>query len=166
MVAGGEKVEALGPPGAEDWGQRHLGIGTLVGAGSCADLPADHQVAPAAFGGVVVRRHFRLSHADEEFLDVVLHASAQPGRDGRRVIPVGTAEGQQALLKGKLGGVMLFRGAMCKGCGLAVEMVDGVSPLVQSGILGAEDAQVVDIPQQVGPAALFGAAIGQGLGWW
>ena len=32
----------------------------------------------AALGGVVVRRHVRFGHEDEEFLDVALDAPAQP----------------------------------------------------------------------------------------
>ena len=45
------------------------------------------------------------------------------------------------------------------GFSLAVELVDGVSPLRQPVVLGVECAQVVDVPQQVGPAALLGAII-------
>ena len=37
---------------------------------------------------------------------MVLHASAQPGLGGRWVVQVRTAEGQQALFQGKLGGVI------------------------------------------------------------
>ena len=93
-----------------------------LGACATADFAADHQVAQAAFGGVVVRWHLGLGHEDEEFLeeflDVVLHASAQPGLDGQRVIQEGTAEGQQAFFQDRLGGAALLLCGMGKGRGL------------------------------------------------
>ena len=46
---------------------------------------------------------------------------------------------------------------MCNGRGLAVELVDRVSPLCQPVVLGVADTQIVDVPQRVCPAALFGA---------
>ena len=78
LAAGGEGVQALGAPGAEDGCQRHLALGTTFRPGAPADLAADNQMAPAALGGVVVRRHVRFGHEDEEFLDVALDAPAQP----------------------------------------------------------------------------------------
>ena len=48
---------------------------------------------------------------------------------------------------------------MGEGGALAVELVDGVGPLAQLVIIGVECAQVVDVPQQVGPAALLGAVV-------
>jgi hypothetical protein len=53
----------------------------------------------------IVRRHLRMGHEDEEFLDVVLHASAQPGLGCRRVVQVGEAQRQQASFQGQLGDV-------------------------------------------------------------
>ena len=37
--------------------------------------------------------------------------------------------------------------------------MNGVSPLGQPVVLGVADTQAVDVPQQVGPAALFGAVV-------
>ena len=105
-----------------------------------------------------------MSHADEEFLDVVLDASAQSGWGGRWIIQEGTTDGHQASFQGQLGSAPLLRCGVGEGFGLAVELVDGVSPLSQPVIVGVEVAQVVDVPQQMGPAALLGTAIGQGLG--
>ncbi len=48
---------------------------------------------------------------------------------------------------------------MGEGGRLTVELVDGVSPLGQPVIIGVECAQVVDVPQQVGPTALLGAVV-------
>ena len=78
LAAGGEGVQASCAPGAEDRCQRHLALGTTFRPGAAADLAADNQMAPAALGGVVVRRHVRFGHEDEEFLDVALDAPAQP----------------------------------------------------------------------------------------
>ena len=78
LAAGGEGVQASCAPGAEDGCQRHLALGTTFRPGAPADLAADNQMAPAALGGVVVRRHVRFGHEDEEFLDVALDAPAQP----------------------------------------------------------------------------------------
>ena len=102
----------MGAPGAEDGCQRHLALGALLRAGAAADLAADDQMAQAALGGVVVRRHVRFGHEDEEFpvsstgqaLDVALDASAQLGLSCRRVVPEGLAEGQQLSFQGQLGG--------------------------------------------------------------
>ena len=78
LAAGGEGVQASCAPGAEDGCQRHLALGTTFRPGAPADLAADNQMAQAALGGVVVRRHVRFGHEDEEFLDVALNAPAQP----------------------------------------------------------------------------------------
>ena len=78
LAAGGEGVQASCAPGAEDRCQRHLALGTTFRPGAAADLAADNHMAPAALGGVVVRRHVRFGHEDEEFLDVALDAPAQP----------------------------------------------------------------------------------------
>ena len=40
-----------------------------------------------------------------------------------------------------------------------VELVDGLRPLGQPEIIGVEDAEGVNVPQQVGPAALLGTVI-------
>ena len=45
---------------------------------------------------------------------------------------------------------------MVEGFGLGIELVDCPSPLGQWFILWVEGLQVVDVPQQVGPAALLG----------
>ena len=78
LAAGGERVQASCAPGAEDRCQRHLALGTTFRPGAPADLAADNHMAQAALGGVVVRRHVRFGHEDEEFLDVALDAPAQP----------------------------------------------------------------------------------------
>ena len=44
-------------------------------------VPCPERV-PAALGRVVVRRHVRFGHEDEEFLDVALNAPAQFGLNG------------------------------------------------------------------------------------
>ena len=44
-----------------------------------------------------------MGHEDEEFLDVVLDASAQLGLGGQRVSQEGLADGQQASFQGQLG---------------------------------------------------------------
>ena len=46
-----------------------------------------------------------------------------------------------------------------KGLGPVVNLVDGVSPPGQWCIIGVAGSQVVDIPQQVSPAALYGAVV-------
>ena len=82
LAAGGEGVQASCAPGAEDRCQRHLALGTMFRPGAPADLAADNHMAQAALGGVVVRRHVRFGHEDEEFLDVALDAPAQFGLNG------------------------------------------------------------------------------------
>ena len=69
---------------------------------------------------------------------VVLHASAQLGLDGQRVIQEGTAEGQQASFQGQSGGAALWRCGVGESRGLAVELVDGGGPPGQWRILGVE----------------------------
>ena len=48
---------------------------------------------------------------------------------------------------------------MCKSLGLDIDTMDGVGPLCQWRVLEVEGAQVVDVPQQMGPAALFGTVV-------
>ena len=48
---------------------------------------------------------------------------------------------------------------MSAGFGPVVNPVDGVGPPGQWRIIGVAGALVVDVPQQVGPAALLGAVI-------
>ena len=95
---------------------------------------------------------------------MVLDASAQSGWDGLWIIQEGTTDGHQASLQGQLGRAPLLRCGVGEGFGLAVELVDGVSPLSQPVIVGVEVAQVVDVPQQMGPAALFGTRLVKGSG--
>ena len=61
----------------------------------------------AAFGRVVVRRHVRFGHEDEEFLDEALDAPAQLALDNRRVRQERAADGQQLPLPGQLGNTPL-----------------------------------------------------------
>ncbi len=72
----------------------------------------------------IVWGHLGMSHEDEEFLDVVLHASAQPGLCCRRVIQVGTAQHQQASFQGQLGGAPLLLCRVGEGFGLRIDIVD------------------------------------------
>ena len=97
-----------------------------------------------------------MSHEDKEFLDMVLHAAAQPGLRRGRIIQVGTAQCQQASFQGQLGGAPRLLCRVGEGFGLLVELVDRLGP---REIVGVEDAPVVDVPQQMGPAALLGAVI-------
>ena len=87
-----------------------------------------------------------MSHEDEEFLDVVLHASAQFGLCRRRVIQEGTAEGQEASFQDQLGSAPLLLCRVGEGFGLAIELMYGIGPLGQSVIVRVEDAEVVDVP--------------------
>ena len=163
---------ALGPPGTEEGGQGHLGVGALVRAGAAADLAADHQGAQAALGGVVVRGHFRFGHEDEEFpvsstgqaLEVLVDAPAQLALNRQRVVQAGTAEGQQAFFQGQLGGAPLFprsvagsvAGSVAEGRSLAIDPMHGVGPLGQLLISRVECAQVMDLPQQSLPPTPIG----------
>ena len=52
-----------------------------------------------------------------------------------------------------------FSRGSSEGFGLTVEAVDRVSPPGQWFVIGVEGSQVVDVPQQVDPAALFGAVV-------
>ena len=107
-MAGGEGIETLGPPGTEEGAQGHLGLGSPLRAGTAADFATDDQMAQAAFSGVVVWRHLRVSHEDEEFLDVVLHASTQLGLGLRRVVEEGLADGQQSPFQDQLSSAPLL----------------------------------------------------------
>ena len=69
------------------------------------------------------------------------------------------AEGQQPPFQGQLRGATRCFLGMGEGSGPAVEFQDGVSPLGQWRIIRVEGAQVVDVPQQVGPAPLLGAIV-------
>ena len=149
----------MGAPGAEDGCQRHLALGALLRAGAAADLAADDQMAPAAFGGVVVRRHVRFGHEDEEFLDEALDAPAQLALDRRRVSHERAADGQQLALPGQLGNTPLPGLVMVAGFGCDIELVDCRGPSGQCGVFGVAGALVVDVPQQVGPAPLLGAIV-------
>ena len=90
---------------------------------------------------------------------MAFNASAQLGLGCRRVVPEGLAEGQQLSFQGQLGGAPPLGLGMSAGFGPVVNPVDGVGPPGQWRIIGVEGAQVVDVPQQVYPAALFGAVI-------
>ena len=94
----------------------------------------------------IVRRHSWMSHENEEFLDVVFHASAQLGLQCRRVIPVGLAQRQQASHQGQLGPATWFLSRMSTVGGLAVDTVDLVCPPCQPVILGVEETKVMDVP--------------------
>ena len=48
---------------------------------------------------------------------------------------------------------------MVKGCGVAVGVLDCASPLGYGGVIWVDGLQVVDVPQQVSPAALYGAVV-------
>ena len=71
----------------------------LVPAAERVPPPADYHRSQAALGGGVVRRDFRFSHKEEEFLDVVLRVGTawlggpmgHPGRYGRG--PAGAVPG-------------------------------------------------------------------------
>ena len=54
LTAGGQWVETLHPPGAEEGSEGHLAVGAQLRAGAAADLAANDQMAQAALGGVVV----------------------------------------------------------------------------------------------------------------
>ena len=90
---------------------------------------------------------------------MALDASAQLGLGCRRVVPEGLAEGQQLSFQGQLGGAPPLGLGMSAGSGPVVNPVDGVGPPGQWRSIGVEGAQVMDVPQQVGPAALLGAII-------
>ena len=114
----------MGAPGAEDGCQRHLALGTTFRPGAAADLAADNHMAQAALGGVVVRRHVRFGHEDEEFLDVALNAPAQLALDSRRVSQEGLADDQQLPLPGQLSGAPSLCLRMGERPGLDIELMD------------------------------------------
>ncbi len=58
-----------------------------------------------------------------------------------------------------MGGAALLRCGVGESRGLAVELVDGGGPPGQWRIIGVEGLQVVDVAQQVSPAALLGAVV-------
>ena len=157
----------MGAPGAKEGCQRHLALGALFRPGTAADLAADNQMSQAALGRVVVCWHCGFGHEDEEFpvsstgqaLDVALDASAQLCLSCRRVVPEGLAEGQQLSFQGQLGCAPPLGLGMSEGFGPVVNPVDGVGPPGQWRSIGVEGALGMDVPQQVGPAALFGAII-------
>ncbi len=132
--------------------------------GAAADLATDGPMARVAIGGVVVRWHVRFCHKGEESLDVALDASARlaPGR--RRIVEEGLAEGGPPPFQGRLDGASLTFVVMGKESGLAVELLDSVSPLCQHHIIGVERLQAADIPRQMRTAALSGAVAMAGGG--
>ena len=85
--------------------------------------------------------------------------SAQLALDRRRVVPEGLADDQQLPLPGQLSGAPSLCLRMGERPGLDIEMMDCRGPLGQRGVLGVERHQVVDVPQQVGPAPLLGAIV-------
>ena len=98
-------------------------------------------------------------YKDKEFPEVALDASAQLGLGCRRVVPEGLADGQQLSFQGQLGGAPPLGLRMREGFGFLVESMDCRRPAGQRGIFEVEGPQVVDVPQQVGPAPLLGAII-------
>ena len=80
---------------------------------------------------------------------MAVDASAQSGWCRRRVIQAGLTERQQASFQSQLGG-----GRRC-----SEELVDGASPPAQPVIVGVDGPEVVDVPQQMRPAALLGAVV-------
>ena len=111
-------VHTAGAPGTEQGRQGHLAVAAPLRPGAAADLTADDQVAQTPFGGVVVRRHVRFGHQDEEFLDMALDASAQSGGWGRRVVEERLTDGEQSSFQSQLGGAPSL--------GLGIESVEGV----------------------------------------
>ena len=87
---------------------------------------------------------------------MALDAPAQLGLGCRRVVPEGLAEGQQLSFQGPLGGAPPLGLGMSEGFGPVVNPVDGVGPPGQWRSIGVAGALVVDVPQQVAPAALLG----------
>ena len=90
---------------------------------------------------------------------MALDAPAQLGLDSRRVRQERAADGQQLPLPGQLGNTPLPGLVMVAGFGCDIELVDCRGPSGQCGVFGVAGALVVDVPQQVGPAALLGAVI-------
>ena len=87
-------------------------------------------------------------------LDVAFDASAQFGMGCRRVVEEGLADGEQLAFQGHLGCAPPLGLGMSAGFGPVVNPVDGVGPPGQWRIIGVEGAQVVDVSQQMGPAAV------------
>ena len=71
----------------------------------------------------------------------------------------GLANGQQLPFQGQLGGASSLGLGMGAGFGPVVNLVDGVGPLRQLSVLRIEDLQVVNVPQQMNPAALLWAVV-------
>ena len=100
---------------------------------------------------------FGFRHEDEEFLDAGARCDGTVGRVWPTdSVQEGLAEGQQSPFQGQLRGATRCFLGMGAGSGPAVEFQDGVSPLGQWRIIRVEGAQVVDVPQQVDPAAFRG----------
>ena len=117
----GQGVESVSAPGAEEGGQGHLVFGALLGAGAATDLAADHQMAQAPLGGVVVRRNAGLSHKDEQFFDEPLYAPAELALDRRWVVKEGAARFQQRFLQPQLGQTPLAPLGMGEGLRPSIE---------------------------------------------
>ena len=147
-------------------------------ASSCARCHCSERVPPLTLRLITRWRRLRsagllsagtvgFGHEDEEFpvsstgqaLDVALDAPAQLALDSRRVRQERAADGQQLALPGQLGNTPVPWLVMVAGFGCDIELVDCRGPSGQCGVFGVAGALVVDVPQQVGPAALFGAII-------
>ncbi len=63
-----QRIETTRLPRLEQAGQGHAGLAALLAAGAPADLAADDQGTQAALGQVVVGRHARLAHKDEQLV--------------------------------------------------------------------------------------------------
>jgi len=154
LTTGEKGVESLGLPGAEKRGQRHFGSTAAGRACTATDFPLCDQVPQASFRRIVVWGNQWLSHEDEELRQEAYNPPTELALYGQRVVHEGTAERQQLFLQAVL---LLAANPGIRVGDQASVIIDGpdrYSPLGKADVLGIELAQVVDIPQQVGPAAL------------
>src|SRR5262249_26774260 len=103
LAARVEGIAPLGAPGTEQRAELHLGVRAPRRAGAAADLAAGHQVPQIALGAVVVGRHHRLGHKDEQLFEMPQDARAQLALYRRRPLGERRAVPLEVLLQAAAG---------------------------------------------------------------
>jgi hypothetical protein len=109
----------------------------------------------APLGGVVLRWHGWVGHKSEQFLDEAFNAPTELAPECQGVIKKGPTQGQHFSSCANWARRPSCAWGVTRVLGLSVELMDCLGPLGQAGVFWVQPFQVMDVPQQVGPAPLL-----------